>query len=199
MLLKLSILCTSLLLGPLALSAPVVNKPAPDFSLLGHDGKTHKLSDQKGKYVVLEWWNKDCPFVVKHYNTGNMQGLQAEFAEKGVVWYTVLSSAPKKQGHLPADGIKQAMGQVNGKQAAVLMDEDGKVGQLYAAKTTPHMYIINPEGTLIYMGAIDDKPTANEKDVEGAKNFVKLALGQSMSGSQVEVASTKPYGCSVKY
>lgn len=197
--LKRIVFFTSLLLGTWAMAEPKINETAPDFTLPGHDGKNYKLSDFKGKYVVLEWWNKDCPFVVKYYKPGRMQALQKEIREKGGEWFTVLSSAPGKQGHLDAAGVKDVMKTVKGQPTAVLMDPDGKVGRMYAAKTTPHMYVINPEGKLIYKGAIDDKPTANVDDLKGATNYVTLALNQARAGKKVDPNSTRAYGCSIKY
>lgn len=197
---KKALIIASLLVNPVvALAMPKINAQAPDFSLKGHDGKTYKLSDYKDKFVVLEWWNKDCPFVAKHYSSGNMQKLQKEYGDKGVVWFTILSSAPGKQGYLKPDEIKKVMAEQNAKQKVVLIDEDGKVGQMYAAKTTPHMYIINPKGSLIYMGAIDDKPTVKVEDLKSATNYVKEALDLAMQDKAVKHQSTKPYGCSIKY
>ncbi|MFW7379592.1 MAG: thioredoxin family protein [Oligoflexus sp.] len=177
----------------------VINQKAPDFSLPGHDGKTYKLSDFEGKTVVLEWWNKDCPFVVKHYSSGNMQGLQTQYTDKGVVWFTMLSSAPGKQGHLKPDEIKKVMDEQKGQQTAVLIDEKGEVGRDYGAQTTPHMYVINKEGKLVYMGAIDNRPTPHQKDLKGATNYVKGALEATLAQKDVELATTKAYGCNVKY
>lgn len=178
---------------------PEVGKAAPDFKLTDADGKTHSLSDFKGKHVVLEWINHGCPFVVKHYDSGNMQALQKEFTGKGVVWLSICSSAKGKQGHMSPADWKKTVAEKGSAPTAVLLDEPGKVGKLYDAKTTPHMFVVNPEGTLIYMGAIDDKPTADKADVPGAKNFVRAALTEAMEGKPVSQPSTKPYGCSVKY
>jgi peroxiredoxin len=180
-------------------AAPKVNAPAPDFKLPGSDGQSHQLNDYRGKYVVLEWWNKDCPFVRKHYGSGNMQQLQKSWRDKGVVWFTVLSSAPGKQGHLPKAGIEKVMTRAKASPTTVLMDEKGTVGRLYGAKTTPHMYVINPKGQLIYKGAIDDKPTTDQADIKGAQNYVQQALTQAMNEQKVKISSTRPYGCSVKY
>jgi peroxiredoxin len=177
----------------------VVGKPAPVFSLVDTNGKTHSLSDFKGKYVVLEWVNYDCPFVKKHYSSGNMQKLQKEITSKGVIWLTVSTSAPGKQGHYPADKVNALLKEKNSSPTAYLLDSDGKVGRLYGARTTPHMYIINPEGVLIYNGAIDDKPSTNPADIDSAKNFVRSALDEAMAGKAVTVSATQPYGCSVKY
>ncbi len=180
-------------------AAPQVGKPAPNFSLKDLSGKEHDLSDLKGKYVVLEWTNFGCPFVKKHYGSENMQKLQKEFVDKGVVWLSICSSAPGKQGNESPDAAKKGLEQYGSVASAYLADEDGKVGKLYNAKTTPEMFIVNPEGVLIYAGAIDDKPTPKPETVAGANNFVKAALNEATSGKPVSVPSTKPYGCSVKY
>ena len=173
--------------------------PAPDFSLPGHDGKMWKLSDFKGKHVVLEWFNDGCPFVKKHYESKNMQNLQKEFAGRDVVWFTVISSAPGTQGHVDAKGAADLLVKHGASPKATLLDPDGKVGRMYDARTTPHMFVINPTGTLVYQGAIDDNPSSSIKTVATAKPVFADALRASLSGAQVPVASTKPYGCSVKY
>jgi peroxiredoxin len=180
-------------------AAPQVGKPAPNFSLKDLSGKEHKLSDFKGKYVVLEWVNFGCPFVRKHYGSENMQKLQKEFTDKGVVWLSICSSAPGKQGNETPDAAKKGLAKFGSDASAYLVDEDGKVGKLYNAKTTPQMFIVNPEGMLIYAGAIDDKPTPKPETVAVAKNYVKAALNEATSGNPVSIPSTKPYGCSVKY
>lgn len=180
-------------------SSAVLGKPAPAFSLKDSNGKAHNLADFKGKYVVLEWVNYDCPFVKKHYDSGNMQRLQKEFTDKGVVWLSINSSAPGKQGNFPADKVNALMKEKNAAPTAYLFDTDGTVGKTYGAKTTPHMYIINPKGELIYMGAIDDKPSTDKADIAGARNHVRAALEEAMSGKAVSVSASQPYGCSVKY
>ncbi len=172
---------------------------APEFTLRSVDGAEHSLAEFRGKFVVLEWTNYDCPFVRKHYESGNMQRLQKEFTERGVAWLSICSSAPGKQGHLSNEEWKQRMAQWGVAPTAVLLDPEGNVGRAYDARTTPHMFVINPEGVLIYAGAIDDRPTADPKDVDGAKNYVRAALEQAMQGQDVEIPSTKSYGCSVKY
>ena len=156
-------------------------------------------SDFKGKYVVLEWVNFGCPFVKKHYGTENMQKLQKEFVNKDVVWLSICSSAPGKQGNETPDAAKSSFQKFGSAASAYLVDGDGKVGKLYNARTTPQMFIVNPEGVLIYAGAIDDKPTPDPATVANAKNYVKAALDEATSGKDVSTPSTKPYGCSVKY
>jgi peroxiredoxin len=177
----------------------VVDEKAPDFKLTGIDGKTYSLGDYKGKYVVLEWNNFDCPFVKKFYASGTMQKLQKEYAEKGVVWLTICSSAEGKQGYYEAEALSDMTAERKLASTAYLRDPDGTVGKLYGAKTTPHMYVINPEGVLIYVGAIDDKPSTNPEDIAAAQNYVTASLNLAMSGKPVEVKSTASYGCSVKY
>ncbi|MEZ5357293.1 MAG: thioredoxin family protein [Candidatus Zixiibacteriota bacterium] len=182
-----------------AMMTAEVGKHAPNFTLTDANGKTHSLSDFKGKYVVLEWVNFGCPFVVKHYKSGNMQNLQAKYTKKGVTWLSICSSAPGNQGYFEGDELKKQIKDNNFKASAYMIDASGEVGRMYNAKTTPNMYIINPEGVLVYAGAIDDKPSTNLEDVEGASNYISMALDQAMAGKSVQVASTQPYGCSVKY
>jgi peroxiredoxin len=182
-----------------AYGAPQVGKPAPDFTLADLSGQQHELADYKGKYVVLEWVNFGCPFVRKHYGSQNMQTLQKEFADKDVVWLSICSSAPGKQGNETPEAAKKGISKFGWAASAYLVDADGKVGKLYNAKTTPEMFVIDPKGTLIYAGAIDDKPTPDPSTVKGSNNFVKAALTEASSGKAVSVPSTKPYGCSVKY
>ena len=182
-----------------AADSPAVGTNAPDFSVTDSKGKTQSVSQYKGKYVVLEWFNPECPFVKKHYGGGNMQKLQEEFTGKGVVWLSVDSSAPGKEGHLTAEQANAKMTEWKTKQTALLLDSDGKAGQTYGAKNTPHMFIINPEGKVIYEGAIDSKASPNPADIANSTNYVKVALEESMGGKSVTTANTKPYGCSVKY
>jgi peroxiredoxin len=194
-----------LVFGVLALSAGAalagveVGQPAPDFSLPDTNGQTRHLSQYKGKWVVLEWYQPDCPFVRKHYGSGNMQALQKEFTAKGVVWLSIDSSAPGEEGNYPADKLNQIASSQGVARTALLLDPDGKVGHAYGAKTTPDMYIINPEGKLVYEGAIDSKPTTLVADLKVATNYVKVALDDSMNGKSVPQTVTRPYGCSVKY
>lgn len=194
-----SILFTSLLVATAAFAQPEIGQPAPAFTLKDCAGKEHSLSDFKGKVVVLEWVNHGCPFVVKHYGSGNMQKLQADATGKGVVWLSICSSAPDKQGHMSAEDAAKKCGDVGSKATAYLLDEDGKVGQAYAAKRTPEMFVINEEGILVYKGAIDDKPSADAGDIPGAKNYVVAALEEVLADKPVSTATTAAYGCSVKY
>jgi len=176
-----------------------IDAPAPDFALADLDGKTRKLSDFRDRFVVLEWNNPDCPFVRKHYESGNMQKLQKEWGSQGVVWLTICSSAPGKQGYYEPSDIKRIMKDHKSAAAAYLRDTDGTVGRLYGAKTTPHIYIIDPKGILIYAGAIDDKPSTKKTDIRGATNYVQACLDNVMAGKAVATKATTPYGCSVKY
>jgi peroxiredoxin len=182
-----------------ALAAPQTGQPAPEFSLTDSNGKSHKLSDFKGKFVVLEWLNHGCPFVVKHYGSGNMQKLQKEYTGKDVVWLSIASSAPGKQGHMSPEDTNKTKEEKGSAASAVLLDEDGTVGRLYDAKVTPELYVIDPEGVLIYMGAIDDKKSVDAADVAGAKNYVKQALDEAMAGKAVSEPVTAAYGCGIKY
>jgi len=180
-------------------TAAEVGSAAPKFTLTDTNGSSHNLSDFKGKYVVLEWVNHGCPFVKKFYNPGKMQEFQKTWTGKDVVWLSICSSAPGKQGHMSAEEWNEKIKATGTKATAVLMDEDGTVGQQYGAKTTPHMYVIDPKGTLIYAGAIDDKKSTDPADIEGATNYVHQALQEAMAGKGVSTTSTAPYGCSVKY
>lgn len=180
-------------------AVPKVGEPAPDFTAPGANGKPVKLSDLKGKYVVLEWTNEGCPFVQKHYKSGNMQGLQKEFTGKDVAWITVFSSKVGAQGHVDADGAKKFQADYKTASTAMVLDDAGTIGKLYDAKTTPNMFVVDPAGKLIYSGAIDDTPSADAADIPKSKNLVQLALNESMAGKPVSTPVTKPYGCSVKY
>ncbi|HMO98456.1 MAG TPA: thioredoxin family protein [Kiritimatiellia bacterium] len=176
-----------------------IGEPAPDFTLTDTHGASHNLSDFKGKYVVLEWINHGCPFVVKFYKEGHMQALQREHTEKGVVWLSICSSAEGLQGHMSPEAWNAKNEEIGAAATAVLLDEDGVVGRKYGARTTPHMYVIDPEGLLVYQGAIDSIRSTNPEDIEGAENYVVAALAQHMAGEAVVNAQTTPYGCSVKY
>lgn len=176
-----------------------VGDPAPDFTGIDSHGQAHKLSDYRGKFVVLEWHNNGCPYTKKHYESGNMQRLQKEWTDKGVVWFTVISSSPGSQGYVTADQENDYMQKMHAVPTAALLDPKGEIGHLYGAKTTPHMFVINPQGKLIYNGAIDDKSTSDPADIASAKNYVSEALKEAEAGQPVATASTRPYGCSVKY
>jgi peroxiredoxin len=176
----------------------IVGQTAPDFSTLDATGKTHRLSDYKGRLVVLEWTNPGCPFVRKHYS-GNMQNLQKEFTGKGVVWLAVNSTETDSGDYLPPAQLAGWMTDKQARPSATLMDESGKIGRLYGAKTTPHMYIINPQGQLVYAGAIDSIPSARVDDIKSATNYVRQGLNEALGGKPVSVASSRAYGCAVKY
>ena len=176
-----------------------IDKPAPDFALADMEGKEHNLSSFKGRYVVLEWINMDCPFVKKHYNSGNMQKLQKDYAKKGVAWFSICSSAPGNQGHFETAEIKKRLKESKGMQTAYLVDSEGTVGKMYGAKTTPLMFIIDPKGVLIFAGGIDDKRSTDVADVKGATNYVRECLDAALAGKTVKTKSAPPYGCSVKY
>jgi peroxiredoxin len=177
----------------------VVGRPAPGFSLTDSNGTARALGDYRGKLVVLEWWNPECPFVGKHYGSGNMQRLQRAWTGKGVVWLTVDSSAPGKQGYV--DGVKAnaLMKEKGAAPTAVLLDPDGKVGRAYGARTTPHMFVVDARGIVVYAGGIDDRPSTDLADVATAKNYVQAALDETLTGKAVTTPTSQPYGCSVKY
>ncbi len=188
-----------LLTAALAVFAARVGETAPDFTATDSNGKTHHLADYRGKYVVLEWHNNGCPYTRKHYESGNMENLQREWTARGVVWFTVISSAPGQEGYVTAEQENQYMQQMHAAPTAALLDPSGDLGHLYGAKTTPHMFIINPEGVLIYDGAIDNRSTPDASDIPGALNYVSQALTEAMAGRPVSVPVSQPYGCSVKY
>ncbi len=172
---------------------------APDFKLSDVEGKERSLSDFKGKWVVLEWFNKDCPFVRKHYGSSNMQKLQKTYTGKGVIWLTINSSAKGKQGYEEAAEAKATIKNLNASQSYLLADNSGSVGKLYGAKTTPHMFVISPEQKVVYAGAIDDNSSPDPMVIEKSKNYVASALDSAMNNKPVAVAASKPYGCAVKY
>jgi peroxiredoxin len=176
-----------------------LDSPAPEFTLVDSEGSRHSLSDFKGKWVVLEWVNYDCPFVRKHYGSGNMQKLQKTYTGKGVVWLSVCSSAPGKQGHFSGSELKERIAKEKGAQTAYLVDEEGTVGKAYDAKTTPHMFIVDPKGTLAYAGGIDDIASTSQDDIARAENYVSMALDAALAGKPIATKGSKPYGCSVKY
>ena len=176
-----------------------VGESAPNFTATDSNGKTHTLAAYHGRFVVLEWHNQGCPYTEKHYVSGNMERLQKQWTQKGVVWLTVISSTPGMQGYVTAAQENDYLRRMNASPTAALLDPAGELGHLYGAKTTPHMFIINPDGVLIYDGAIDDKPTTDEADIPTARNYVSLALSEAMSGKPVSTPTSRPYGCSVKY
>ena len=182
-----------------ASAEPQIGKPVNNFRLADANGRVVSLNDFRGKTIVLEWSNPECPFVRKHYSSGNMQKTQAAAAADGVVWLTINSSAEGKQGHLTQAQAKALVDGQQSRRTAYLLDPTGSVGKGYGAKTTPHMYIINPAGLLAYMGGIDDKPTPNPADIKGARNHVLAALAEIKAGKPVSVPTTRPYGCAVKY
>lgn len=189
------------LLGSLSFAqsaSAAIGQPAPDFTAVDTAGKSHKLSDFKGKTVVLEWTNPNCPFVKKHYS-GNMQSLQKEAVSKGVVWLAINSTETASVDYLPPAKLVAWNTEKQAVPTALLMDESGKIGTLYGAKTTPHMYLINPQGQLVYAGAIDSVPTARVDDIKTATNYVRQALTESWGGKPVSVATSRAYGCSIKY
>jgi peroxiredoxin len=179
--------------------AATVGASAPDFTLRDVNGKTVRLSDYRGRHVVLEWTNPGCPFVVKHYRSGNMQALQREAAAKSVAWLAINSTEPMHGDYLSPAQLGRWMDGQRATPGATLMDEDGKVGQAYAARVTPHMYIVDPQGKLIYAGGIDSTPSARVEDIKTATNYVRAGLAEALAGKPVSQASTRPYGCSIKY
>jgi peroxiredoxin len=197
--LKFLVIFLTLTTGAFAYADVKTGDPAPNFSLTDTNGQSHSLTDLKGKYVVLEWYNPDCPFVKKHYDSGNMQALQKEFADKGVVWLMVSSSSTGKEGNYSSEEFNKILKDQKANDTALLLDSNGEVGKLYGAKTTPHMFVINSEGVLIYQGAIDDKPSTDTADIATSKNYVRDALNEAMRGTEVAMSTTKSYGCSVKY
>ncbi len=179
--------------------AATVGQNAPDFTLKDVKGQTVKLSDYRGRHVVLEWNNPGCPFVRKHYDSGNMQALQKEAAAKNVVWLAINSTEPAHGDYLAPAQLGRWMAEQKASPTATLMDEDGKVGQAYAARVTPHMYIIDPQGKLVYAGGIDSIPSARASDIPAATNYVRTSLAQALAGQPISQASTRPYGCTIKY
>src|SRR6516165_9970494 len=182
-----------------ASDVPPVGSAAPDFSVPDTNGKTESLSQYKGKYVVLEWFNPECPFVKKHYGSDNMQKLQEQYTSKGVVWLTIDSNAPGTEGSITPEQAQKITASWKTHQTALLLDPEGKAGRAYGAKNTPNMVIINPEGKIAYEGAIDSKATPNPADIPSSTNYVKAALDESLAGKPVTTPHTKPYGCHVTY
>lgn len=180
-------------------AAATVGQPAPDFTLKDASGKTVKLSDFKGKHVVLEWTNPGCPFVRKHYNSGNMPATQKEAMDKGVVWLAINSTEKGSSDYLEGPRLVYWLKEQKSTPSATLMDEEGTAGKAYGARTTPHMYIVNPQGRLVYAGGIDSIPSARADDIPKATNYVKQGLNETLAGKPVSAATTQPYGCSIKY
>ena len=196
---SLSTAVASLFVANYAHSTTAVGQKAPDFTLTDTAGKAVRLSDYKGKHVVLEWNNPGCPFVRKHYDSANMQALQKEATAKGVVWLAINSTETGHPDYLPAPKLGQWMVQQKAAPSATLMDESGSVGKSYGARTTPHMYLVAPDGTLIYAGGIDSIPSARADDIKTATNYVRQGLNEALAGKPLSQATTRPYGCSVKY
>jgi len=190
-------LCLSF--GTAAFAAATVDQPAPAFKATAADGSSIDLASLRGKTVVLEWTNHDCPFVRKHYDSGNIPTLQKEAAAKGVVWLQVISSAPGEQGFVDGPTAAKLNSSRGAAPAGTLLDPSGQIGKLYGAQTTPHLYIITPEGQLAYKGGIDSIATAKKEDIAKADSYVRLALADLAAGRKVAQASTRPYGCAVKY
>jgi peroxiredoxin len=191
--------CTALAAPAVLAQTAAIGQPAPAFQLADTQGKPVKLADFKGKFVVLEWTNPGCPFVVKHYGSQNMQALQKEATGQGVVWLSISSTAPGHSDYLAPAALAAQYQTWGAAPAAMLMDDAGQVGRAYGARTTPHMYVIDPKGVLVYAGGIDDKRSANPADVKTAKNFVRAALGEALAGKPVSTPTATPYGCSIKY
>ena len=199
-LLQLAAVGLSLGLLPLTASAnPAIGQPAPTFTATAADGSSISLAGLRGKTVVLEWTNHDCPFVKKHYESGNIQTLQKDAAAKGYVWLQVISSAPGKQGHVDGATAIRLNKERGATPANTLLDPAGKLGRLYGAQTSPHLFIIDPAGTLLYKGGIDSIPSAKKEDLTKADNYVRLAFADLAAGRKIAQASTQPYGCSIKY
>jgi hypothetical protein len=196
---KFALVSVALAIAATAVAEPVVDKPAPVFSGAAADGSTINLADLRGKTVVLEWTNHECPFVAKHYESGNIPDLQKEAVAKGIVWLQVITSAPDKQGNVTGEIAKKLNEHRGATPTNTVLDQNGVIGKLYAATNTPQFFIINPEGVLVYKGGIDSIPSADKSDIPKAENYVKAALADLEAGRKVAKASTKPYGCSVKY
>lgn len=197
------LVCPAIAAAALLIAAPAyaatAGQQAPAFTATDSNGKTESLAQYRGKYVVLEWTNRDCPYTRKHYDSGNMQKLEQQWTARGVVWLTILSSAPGEQGYLTAEQENAQLTRTHAHPTAAILDPHGEIGRQYGAKTTPHMFVIDPQGRIIYAGAIDDKPSTDLADVGPARNYVSAALTSALEGQPVAVATTRPYGCSVKY
>jgi AhpC/TSA family len=203
---KMKLLAHRLFAGVLFLAIAVapalavrIGQPAPDFTATASNGKTYDLSDFRGKFVVLEWHNNGCPYTRKHYESGNMQRLQKEWTAKGVLWFTIISSAPGSQGYVTAQQENEYLKRMDATPTAALLDPSGKIGHLYDAKTTPQMILIGRDGKLLYDGAIDNHASTSLSSIKGARNYISEALSEAMAGQPVRTPTTRPYGCSVKY
>lgn len=196
---NLGLMAAGFTLSAAAWAAPSVGAAAPAFTAVDSNGKTVSLADYKGRHVVLEWTNDGCPFVKKHYGSGNMQGLQKEFTAKNVVWLSVISSAPGEQGYVDGAAANQLSSSRGAAPTAVLLDPKGDLGRLYGAKTTPHLFAIDPSGKLEYAGGIDSVASADAGDIPSALPYLKVALTEALAGKPITTPVTKPYGCSVKY
>jgi len=192
-------LAVTIFSGTAALAVPVIGQKAPAFTAIDSNGVKHALGDYKGKIVVLEWTNSGCPYVKKHYGSGNMQKVQADLTGQGAVWLSIISSAPGKQGFVDGAGANKLTAERNAHPTAVLLDPQGKLGHAYEAQTTPHMFVIDKQGVLRYMGAIDDQPTTDPASITTARNYVREAVAAVSAGKPVDVSATDSYGCSVKY
>lgn len=197
------LLTTAALAGTLTAAtdrpSPEIGAPAPSFTLTDTGGTKHALADYRGEWVVLEWLNYGCPYVKKHYRTGNIPGQQQKWTERGVVWLNIVTSPPGTQGYYPPAEMDAKSAEMGNAATAVLYDSEGTVGRLYEARTTPQLFVIDPEGTLVYMGGIDDVPTARDEDLERATQLADRALEQAMAGEAVAQPTSRPYGCNVKY
>ena len=191
--------CAFIMAAPAVAATPQIGEEAPNFTVVNSNGQNVSLTDFKGKVVVLEWTNHGCPYVQKHYETHNMQGLQRKYRDQDVIWLSIISSAEGRQGHVTGEQANTLTKERKASPSAVLLDSDGTVGKLYGASTTPHMFVINKAGTLVYKGAIDDNNSANHASVQGARNYVSEALDSVLAGNNVVVTQTNPYGCAVKY
>jgi thioredoxin-related protein len=180
-------------------AAPAVGQPAPDFTLKDAAGKAVKLSDYRGKHVVLEWTNPGCPYVRKHYNSGNMPATQKEAVSKGVVWLSINSTEKSSYDYMEPAKVVAWQKERQSQPTALLMDEEGTAGMAYGARTTPHMYIVDPQGRLVYAGGIDSIPSSNPDDIKKAVNYVRQGLNEALAGKPISQAATRPYGCSIKY
>jgi hypothetical protein len=193
------LLALTFTISTLPVLAVIPGTTAPDFKGTDSTGAKHTLSEYRGKFVVLEWANQGCPYDRKHYLSGSMEAQQRKWTAKGVIWLSVISSAPGEQGYVTPAEENTYLKTMHAAPTAALLDPNGTIARLYEAKTTPHIFVIDPTGKLIYQGAIDDKPTPDQEDLKGARNYLNETLTAAMAGKPIQVASTRPYGCSVKY